>query len=138
MEVLSLLKSASNACPIASCSRIPEPPAPITTGISPPSGRIAPNKNDALSTASFAISSIKSSDNISNPILKLRDDDEFSVLPFSSIMHVAITDDIGRLSAASTPNELKNRTSEAESEILPITFTTRLSRAKILSFIFCK
>ena len=28
-----LLKSASKACPMASCSRIPDAPAPITTGI---------------------------------------------------------------------------------------------------------
>ena len=55
MEVRLRLKSASKACPMASCNKIPEPPAPITTGISPPLGFTALNKIAVLSTASRTI-----------------------------------------------------------------------------------
>ena len=77
-----LLKSASNACPMASCSNIPEAPAPITTGICPPFGRLAANLSSIPSTMLSAISSSIASVSISVPALKALEVFLFSILPF--------------------------------------------------------
>ena len=67
------LKSASNAWPIASCRRMPDAPAPITTLICPPAGLRASNIASIPLVASAATASMSSSVKNSAPILKLRD-----------------------------------------------------------------
>ena len=126
-----LLKSASNACPMASWSNTPDGPAPITTLIWPPFGLMASKRSSMPLTASVAISSISNGEISSAPILKLLDMLLFSVLP--SCWNTTVTDrlPIGLVSQVISPNELYMSTSLTESESLAMTFTMRLSFAVI-------
>ena len=101
-----LLKSASNACPIASWRRIPEAPAPITTGISPPLGRLASKEASILPVISDTISPIRVSVSISAPVLKLLETFLTIFFPFCSAVRDAWRVVIGRVSYFSSPNEL--------------------------------
>ncbi len=57
MEIPLRLKSASMPWPIASCRRIPDAPAPRTTGISPAGGVTASKRTTVRETASLTIRS---------------------------------------------------------------------------------
>ena len=85
---------------------MPEAPAAITTGISPPFGLRASNRASSPWTAMPASSSTKASVTISAPILKLLETVRFSVLLPCWKTTEATKPAIGRVSAVSSPREL--------------------------------
>ncbi len=133
------LKSASNACPIASCRRIPDAPAPITTGIRPPFGRLASNLASMPLTARLTMSSIRLSSIISGPLRRLLDTLLSSVL--SPCLKMVCTETLpnGRESDVSSPRELYIIISLMLYERDATTLMTRLSLCLIpLSILFRK
>ena len=122
-----LLKSASNACPIASCRSTPDGPAPMTTAICPPFGLTASKRSSIPSAISAAISSAIAPLISSAPILKLLETLLFSDFP--SCWNTAVTEmlPIGLVSHVNSPNELYISTSHTEFDNLAMTFTILLS-----------
>ena len=104
-----LLKSASNACPMASCSRMPDAPAPMTTCIWPPLGRTASKALSSPSVIFPASSVINAPVSISAPFRRLRDTFFWTLrLPLSATS-MACTVVIGRVSYFISPKELYMR-----------------------------
>ena len=125
------MKSASNACPIASCSSIPEAPAPMTTGIFPPLGLLASNCASIPATALAARSSSRASSIISAPHLRLRDTLFVQLCPPEVKMACRDMLPIGRVSETSSPSELYIRISLVQYESTAITLQVRASRRRI-------
>ena len=132
------LKSASNACPMASCRSIPDAPAPMTTGILPPLGLRASNLASIPLTASAASSSRSSPVRSSSPWRKLLEAVLFSLRVPSLNITDAVTLPIGLASYVSSPYELNIRISLCEYDILAMILTALLSRANIRSCSFSR
>ena len=125
------LKSASNACPIASCRRIPEAPAPITTGMRPPFGLRAAKRSSIPATALSARSCSTSSVSISAPVIRLLETLLFSIA--SPCLNTTDTETlpIGLTSQVSSSRELYIITLLIELDTIATTLSTRESRLRI-------
>ena len=131
-----LLKSASKACPIASCSNIPEAPAPITTGICPPFGRLATKRSSIPASMLSAISSRSDSVSISVPARYALEVFLLSILPSWLNTTEADRIPIGLVSNVNSPKELNIRISLTCPENETMIFTILESFAAIFSFNF--
>ena len=125
------MKSASNACPIASCSRIPDAPAPITTLIFPPFGLLAAKASSTPSTASAASSEIRASLSISAPARKLLLAELLILRPSEVKITVTAMLPMGRRSQQSSRRELYISTSLTSELKAAITLSVRGSRRRI-------
>ena len=124
------MKSASKACPIASCSNMPDAPAPITTGIRPPFGRFASKAISRSLSTSAAISAAVGRP--SKPLRKLRLPPPLTFLPLPSV-NTADTAKlyIGLESQRSSPAELYISTSLSLAEKRMLSLLTLGSRLRM-------
>ena len=123
---------------MASCSRIPEAPAAITTLICPPLGRRAANRSSMPFTASSERVAMSSSVSISAPVRQLRETLLFSTVAPCWKMTERDKLAIGRVSKAISPKELNMRISLTVLESMAMTLMIRLSLARTACSSFCR